>query len=53
VSQLIKPAIKQNMTTPDGATIGYQTVGCGPPVIVIPGVLSMAAKGPQKINRYT
>jgi pimeloyl-ACP methyl ester carboxylesterase len=31
------------MTTPDGATIGYQTVGCGPPVIVIPGVLSMAA----------
>jgi pimeloyl-ACP methyl ester carboxylesterase len=39
----MESAIKQNMTSPDGATIGYQTVGCGPHVIVIPGVLSMAA----------
>ncbi len=33
----------QAFTSANGATIGYRTVGSGPAVIVIPGVLSIAA----------
>jgi len=33
----------QTLTSTSGATIAYQTVGSGPSVIVIPGVLSIAA----------
>jgi pimeloyl-ACP methyl ester carboxylesterase len=33
----------QAFTSPNGATIGYRTVGSGPSLIVIPGVLSIAS----------
>src|SRR5208282_5266511 len=33
----------QTLASTNGATIGYQTVGSGPSVIVIPGALSIAA----------
>src|SRR5690242_2288681 len=36
------PVAAHTVRSADGTTIGYLSVGAGPPVLVIPGVLSMA-----------